>query len=125
MDISQRLPAFREIVLLHRGVAEVVDRACLRRETDVYLIFGNIRQGIPFLFYLFQRYFGSGVELELEDIPKVSTFQDTVDVSLARFFFNDGVVFAAKLRLLFHLSKEITFFILTTTWRRWKVGDWE
>ena len=82
-------------------IGKVVDRACLGRETDAYIVYlapvGGVWQGVALFVYLFQSEFRSGVELELEDIDIVRTLQHAVDATLARLLFNVGVVFAEQL----------------------------
>ena len=87
--------------LLLRLVCEVIDSACLGRETDAYLVYlssvGNVWHGVTLFFNLLQGNRSGGVELKLEDIYVVWTLQHTVDAPLARLFLNVGVVFAKKL----------------------------
>ena len=87
--------------LLTRLVGKVVDGACFGREADAYLVYlafvGGVWLGVALLVYLFQGCFRRGVELELEDIDIVGTFQYAIDAPLARFLLNVSVVFAKQL----------------------------
>ena len=84
--------------LLTRLVGKVVYGACLGRETDAYIVYlatvGGVWLSIALFVYLLQGYFRRGVELELEDIDIVGTFQHAVYPALARLLFNVGVILA-------------------------------
>ena len=84
--------------LLTRLVGKVVYGACLGRETDAYIVYlatvGGVWLSIALFVYLLQGYFRRGVELELEDIDIVGTFQHAVYPALARLLLNVGVVLA-------------------------------
>ena len=88
-------------VLLTRFIGKVVHGAGVGREADAYFVYlalvGGVWQGVALFVYLFQGDFGSGVELELEDIDIVGTLQHAVDAALARFLLNISVVLAQQL----------------------------
>lgn len=86
--------------LTNSFISEIIDCTCLRREADPDLEqlapVSSIRQGIALVLYLSEGNGSSGVELELEDIDIIGTFEHAVDSSLARLFFNIDVVLAEQ-----------------------------